>query len=135
MLRFTIAQHDYKVFLKYSATPKESIKSKKENTKWDVIFTSKEMDLLKDYPEEGRKNVVVLVCTDPKMKNTSFVALDYNDAKACLGDDSINKQRRISISHIKNSPKISVYGTAISDKKAFQYDFNCDKYFGFIEKI
>lgn len=131
ILRFTIGQYDYKAFLKYSTKPNASTKADKTSTRWDTIFTEKEMGFLTQYPEKERKNIVVIVCTDEKMKNTFFAVIDYDDAVRCLGNDPVNKQRRISVSHLKKSPKIDVYGTAISDENACQYDYNCDNYFGF----
>lgn len=130
ILRFTIGKNDYKAFLKYSTKPNVSTKADKISTRWDTIFTEKDLRFLRTYSEENRQNIVVIVCTDGKMKNTFFAVIDYTDAQLCLGDDSVNKERRISITHLKGSDKINVYGTAISDKNAFQTVFNCDSCFG-----
>jgi hypothetical protein len=133
ILRFSIKETDYKAFLKYSTVPKTSTTGKKASTKWDANFTEKEIELLSVFPERGRENVVVLVCTDADMKDTFFTILTYEEAKICLGTDDVNKQKRISVSHLKSSPYITCYGTALSDIKALQKRYNADMFFEFKE--
>lgn len=133
IIRFGVKKNDYKVLIKYTTAAKESTKASKVSTKWDTIFTQRELEILSTFQESRRISLIVLICTDVDMKNTFFPVLTYDDAIACLGMDTVNKQKRISISHLKGSPYISCYGTALSDIKALQKDYNCDKFFGFEE--
>jgi len=62
IVKFSTNLGDYKVYIKYSTICKFS--DRKSTRKWDVLFTKKEMDILKDFLEQNRKHYFVLVCTD-----------------------------------------------------------------------
>lgn len=94
-----------------------------------MFFTEKEMDILKDFPEVNRKHYFVLVCTDFDMKEREIAVLNFDDGLICLGDDSVNKGRRISIIHKKGSPYMKCYGTARNEEQGIQIYKDFNKYF------
>lgn len=125
--QFTIKDKDYKAFVKYCASPRKSQKG----VTWDTTFTKKEVELLKQVSENGHKNIIVIVCTDHKLKNTQFAVLPETVVNQCLGKDRMNQSRKVSIYHKANSPYFNVYGTAVDKTNSYRVRRNCDKYFGF----
>lgn len=125
--QFTIKDKDYKAFVKYCASPRKSQKG----VTWDTTFTKKEVELLKQVSENGHKNIIVIVCTDHKLKNTQFAVLPETVVNQCLGKDQMNQSRKVSIYHKANSPYFNVYGTAVDKTNSYRVRRNCDKYFGF----
>jgi hypothetical protein len=127
IVKFSTNLGDYKVYFKYSTICKSS--GRKNTRKWDVLFTKKEMDILKDFPEQNRKHYFVLVCTDINMRENEVAVLDYDSGLMCLGRDSVNKERRISVVHKKGSPYMNCYGTARSKNQGIQIYKDFNKYF------
>jgi hypothetical protein len=127
IVKFSTDLGDYKVYIKYSTTCKAS--DRKNTRKWDVPFTEKEMDILKNFPEQNRKHFFVLVCTDPDMKENEIAVLDFDNGLKCLGNDSVNKERRISVIHKKGSPYMKCYGTARSENQGIQIYKDFNRYF------
>lgn len=127
MIRFSIGPKDYKAFIKYSASPSKT----KSGTQWNISFTEKEQKRLDEFAEAGRENIVVIVCAIPGSAQKIFSVFPQATATACLGNDSVNKGRRISVYHKKNSHKLQVYGTAVDKKMAYYIPRCCDEYFGF----
>ena len=125
--QFTIKDKDYKAFVKYCASPRTSQKG----VTWDTTFTKKEVELLKQVSENGRENIIVIVCTDHKFQNTLFAVLPEKVATQCLGKDRMNQSRKVSIYHKANSPYFNVYGTAVDKTNSYRVRRNCDEYFGF----
>jgi hypothetical protein len=89
IVKFSTNLGDYKVYIKYSTICKFS--DRKSTRKWDVLFTKKEMDILKDFLEQNRKHYFVLVCTDTNMKENEVAVLDYDGGLMCLGNDSVHQ--------------------------------------------
>lgn len=132
IVQFSLRDKDYNVYLKYVSTTKQSVQAGKVYTKWDVIFTKAEKSILdKSFNEQGKENLVILVCTNESLKDTYFAILPYENAMKCLGADDINKQPRISVKRKKGSKYVAYYGTAVSDENAFQTKYNFNEYFGF----
>ena len=127
IVKFSTNLGDYKVYIKYSTICKFS--NRKSTRKWDVLFTKKEMDILKDFLEQNRKHYFVLVCTDTNMKENEVAVLDYDGGLMCLGNDSVNRERRISVVHKKGSPYMNCYGTARSENQGIQIYKDFNRYF------
>jgi len=127
IVKFSTNLGDYKVYIKYSTICKLS--DRKNARKWDIPFTQKEMDILKDFPERNRKHFFVFVCTDPNMKENEVAVLDYDSGLLCLGNDPVNKERRISVVHKKGSPYMNCYGTARSENQGIQIYKDFNRYF------
>jgi len=135
VVRFSLKTTDYNIYVKYNSSPKKSIINDKEYTKWDFIFTEKEKDFLLDnFAVDNRENLVVLVCTNEKLKDTCFAVLTFEQALSCLGDDKVNKQWRITVKHKKKSEHLYCHGTALSDNNAIQVYNDSDYYFGFSQR-
>ena len=83
-----------------------------------------------EFHEEDTENIMVIVCTTANFDYTEFAVVPISDALNCMGDDEINKRRRISIKRQKNGKNLRYYGTAISDITAKKLT-DCDTYFGF----
>ena len=127
IIRFSIGEKDYKAFLKYSASPRKT----KTITHWDIEFTEKDMNFLNVFAEKERENIVVIVCVAPDSNEKTFSVFSLSIAMACLGTDSVNKKRRISVEHKTKCRKLQVYGTAIDQKRPYCVARCCDQYFGF----
>jgi len=127
IVKFSTDLGDYKAYIKYSTIPKLS--ERKNTRKWDVVFTRKEMEILKEFPEQNRIHFFIMVCTDSDMKETEIAVLDFESGMECLGDDSVNKERRISVVHKKGSHYMKCYGTAKSENQGIQIYKDFNKYF------
>ena len=120
IVEFTIRNHTYKVFLKYSTKKSEVTKQKKVFERWNITFVPTELERLKQFNEESKVVYIVCICTDDKLRDPDIAVLSYEDAIKCLGlfQDEKNKQRRITVLHQKSSSKLLCYGTAVSDENA-----------------
>lgn len=126
-IRFSIGSKDYNAFIKYSASPSKT----KSGTRWNISFTEEEQKRLGEFAEAGRENIVVIVCAAPGSDQKTFSVFPQATAMACLGNDSVNKGRRISVYHKKGGHKLQIYGTAVDEKMAYCIPRCCDGYFGF----
>jgi hypothetical protein len=129
IVRYSTDNDDYKIYLKYSTNAKTSTVKQIEYMKWTITFTSKDMERLQAFFENGRTNYLVCVCTNKDLKDTSIATLPFADAMKCLGDDAVNKQRTIVIKHQKASSKFSCYGTALDESNAVDAFYDFRKYF------
>jgi hypothetical protein len=127
IVKFGTDLDDYKVYIKYSTTCKTN--DKKNIRKWDITFTNKEMDILQEFLEQKRKHFFVLVCADSRMRETEIAVLDLHDGLKCLGNDPVNKKRRISVIHKKGSPYIKCYGTARDEEEGVRIYKDYQRYF------
>ena len=127
IIRFSSGDKDYKAFVKFCTKLQKS----RHGKKWDIGISNNEAPILETFEEEGRENIVVVVCTDAKFGETVFAVFPVKVAKACLGNDRVNENRRISICHIANTARLEIYGTAVDRKDCYRVDRCCDKYFGF----
>jgi hypothetical protein len=66
------------------------------------------MDIIEKFPEQNRKQFFVLVWTDPDMKENEIAVLNFDDGLKCLGNDPVNKERRISVV-IQNTTNLGGY--------------------------
>lgn len=131
VIQFGIKDKKYNAYLKYVGTAKPSTVNGEKYTQWVSSFTDKEIvKLFSDFEEEGFESIVVIVCTNEKLSDTYFAILSWEQAKRCLGEDSVNKQRRITIRRKKGSNHLTLYGTGLSLEKAIECSRNVDKYFG-----
>lgn len=132
VINFSLRTNDYNAYLKYVSTSKNSVQGGKSYTKWDIVFTEKEKNFIKNSFESfDKENIVILVCANESFRDTYFAVLNIKDAQKCLGNDEVNKQSRISVKRMKGSKYVSCYGTALSDEKAIQIKYNFDEFFGF----
>jgi len=132
VVNFTQKNRDYNVYLKYVSTCKESKVADKEQTLWNVTFSLAENTYIRTkFKQDNRENKVVLVCAKPNLQDTCVAVLSLDDALECLGDDNINKQRRISVKYKKGAHNLECYGTAVRDTKAKKVKHDFDEYFSF----
>lgn len=134
IVKFSLKDKDYNAYLKYISAPRVSIRAEKTYFQWDIVFTNSEKNYLTtSFVEEGKENIVVLVCSNENFKDTYFAIIGIKNALKCLGNDSVNEQTRITIKRQKGSKYVYCYGTALSDKNAIELKYNFDEYFGFNE--
>lgn len=126
IIKFETDTNHYSVFVKYCGKPKSEYKNMK---KWDFNFTQKETDTLYKMDDPHSKCMVALVCSVDELTSTEISVLPLTDSKRCLGQDSKNTTRRITVSSIKGSHTLQCYGTAICDKQAIKTSRNLDKHF------
>ena len=119
-------QGRYNVFIKYSSKPRSATPTTR---RWDFSCAAKELEKIDSIANYEGKNLVALVCSEPPLTNTEIAVLDIDKAKTCLGNDSMNKTRRISVSANKGSHHLCCYGTAVSDRNALKTSRNLDKHF------
>jgi len=132
IVNFTQKNTDYNAYLKYVSTCAERKVAGKEHTLWSVHFSEAENDYIRSkFKKDDRENIVVLVCAKPNLKETCVAVLSLDDALECLGSDTKNNQRRISVKFKKGSWYLECYGTAIPDTRAKKVKHNFDEYFGF----
>ena len=132
IVKFTLRDKDYCAYLKYVSRSTKSVVAEKSYTRWDIPFTDKEKQFLRNsFEEMGKENIVVLVCTNESFKDTYFAIINLESALMCIGEDCINAQSRISIKRMKGSKYVSCYGTALSDENAIQLKYDFDEVFGF----
>lgn len=125
-VQITTETGDYTVFAKYSSKPKSKVKSAK---KWDFSFTEREQDIIKNFYNENTKNIVALICSEENLTNTEVAIIDIDSVRLCLGNDSINKNRRITVGADKGAHCLYYYGTAVSDRNALKVSRNLYKHF------
>ena len=132
ILEFLLKQTKYKAFLKYSSKNNSSVKQGKNVSRWDVGFSPKECETLEQFGEPSKNVIIVFVCTDKDMKETEIAVLPYEDACRCmgLGQDTVNKQRKISVQYIQGARKFRCYGTGLSSDNAVETPHNYEKVFG-----
>lgn len=129
---FTQKNKDYNAYLKYVSTCSERKVAGKNHTLWNVNFSDAENEYIQTkFKKDGRENIVVLVCTKQNLRETCVAILSLNDALECLGNDTKNEQRRISIKYKKGGWYLECYGTALPDTNAKKIKHNFDEYFGF----
>ena len=132
IVEFTIRDSIYKVFCKYSTKKKTVTKQGKSYDTWNVGFAEKELALLENFGDNSKKVAIVCICTDEKLKNADVAVIPYEDACKCLGlmQDEINKQRVITVRHLKGSSKLLCHGTGLSQDNAIEIPHNFEKFFG-----
>ena len=89
-------------------------------------------ETLEQFGEPSKNVIIVFVCTDKDMKETEIAVLPYEDACRCmgLGQDTVNKQRKISVQYIQGARKFRCYGTGLSSDNAVETPHNYEKVFG-----
>lgn len=132
VITFGLKDKNYNMYLKYATNLRSSKKTGLVFSNWAVGFSEKEMLYLsEEFEKTGYENIVVMVCTNDKLKDSCCAVLTYNQAMKCLGKDAVNEQRRIVVKHQKHSKNIFCYGTGLSDENAIERLFNFDEYFEF----
>lgn len=126
IIQFDTNSGSYNVFIKYSGKPNSE---KGNSKKWSFTFTEDEQQKLKSERKTNSKNLVALVCSEPSLKHTEVAVLDVKDAEACMGNDSMNKRRRIGVKYEKNRHHLRCHGTALSDKEPILASRNLDRIF------
>lgn len=114
IVTYTLRNNEYNTYLKYSSQNEQTIIADKTYLKWNFVFTNTEKDIVfHSFKKYGKENIMVLVCTTKDLKETFFGVLSYDEAVKCLGNDSVNKQCRITVKRQKalSSPlcKLSHY--------------------------
>lgn len=126
IITFETNEGKYNLFVKYSGKPASQ---QEKYSRWDVTFTKLELEIVNTYAKDGFNNFVVLVCSSESLTQTEIAVIEVKNALRCLGNDNINKQKRISIINDKGARKLKCYGTAITDKNAILIKRNIDNYF------
>lgn len=126
IITFETNEGKYNLFVKYSGKP---VRQQEKYSRWDVNFTESELNIVNTYAKNGYNNFVVLVCSSETLTQTEIAVIDIEDALKCLGNDLVNKQKRISVRSDKAARKLKCYGTAITDINAILIKRNIDNYF------
>ncbi len=132
VVEFTIRDSVYKIFFKYSTKKKAITKQRKAYDTWNIVFAEKELTLLEQFGDARKQVAITCFCTDEKLKDADVAVIPYADACKCLGlmQDEINKQRVITIRHLKGSSKLLCHGTGLSQDNAIEIPHNFEKFFG-----
>lgn len=132
-IEFSVKSKNYNIYIKYAGKSRKSKVAGKISTNWNVVFTPKENEFLKENfkKQNGYENLVVLVCANDDFKGSCFAVLKLAEVLNCIGTDKKNEERRISVKHIKGSPYLNCYGTGITDIDAIKVKYNCDEIFEF----
>lgn len=129
IITFETDDEKYNLFVKYCAVSKKFTKGGSDYTRWQIGFTDTELQKLGTYRIFGRKNLVVIVCTEEGIKNPEVAVLELKTALKCLGNDTVNQQHFINLIIKKGSPYFQCYGTALDRENAVQLIRNLDKHF------
>lgn len=123
-IEFETDSGDFNVYIKYS-TKQEKAKvmingRKKKKVYWNIGFSSREYDILKnDFVKEGKTNLVCLVCTNDKLNETYMAILEYADAMKCLEQKTESGNRRITVTRIGAEHDFYCYGVGFKDEKDY----------------
>lgn len=109
--RFETDKHKYTVFIKYVQESTKPSASRTEQL-WHFNFTSEEIQKLSGNVQPGARNCFVGVCATKDLIGSQIAVLEWEDAIQLLGSDSVNRQRRISVSKTKRKHGLLCYGTA-----------------------
>lgn len=127
IIRFETDKEKYNLFVKYSG---KAVQQNEDYSRWDISITPNEYEIItKLFYEDGFKNLFVSVCSSDALTQTEIVVLSFSDALNCMGQDTVNENRRLSAKAYKGSKYILCYGTALSDKQAIKTLRNIDKHF------
>lgn len=127
VIRFSLKDKDYNIYLKYST----SLDERKNAKKWVISFSEEERVFLQtSFPEANRINLIVLVCTNDKLQGNEslFAVIDTKLALECMK----LKPHKIKVKKIKKT--LYCYGSGIADINMIKINSNCDKILGFISE-
>lgn len=109
--RFETDKSKYTVFIKYV---QESTKPNAGRTEqlWHFNFSSEELQKISDNVQPDAENCFVGVCATKDLMGSQIAVIKWEEAIQLLGSDSVNRQRRISVSNTKRKHGLLCYGTA-----------------------
>lgn len=116
----------YNLFVKYSSKP---VRSNDKTDKWVINFTTAEYNVVNALPKEGYKNFVVLICSKETLNNTEVAVLSLEKALKIMGNDNINKVKRIDVKAQKGSKYLKVFGTTCLEENATKVERNLAHHF------
>lgn len=131
IVAFATNSDEYTVYLKYSTAVKTTFPKGKITRKWNIFFTNKDMDILVKNRNNANTTYVVLICAEPNLRQTEICVIDIKKALLCLGEDAVNKQKRITVTHSKGSPNLQYYGSMKDKQDSISVIKNFDTYFNF----
>lgn len=118
---------DYNLFAMYASKPASS-STDGEKIRWDIIFTNNLVDMLTQSECATKVNYVVFICGQENLRDSEILVVPYKKVLTCLGKDSVNIKRRISITVSKGENYAYVYGTAVDGNNSFQVKRDIDAY-------
>lgn len=75
----------------------------------------------------------MLICGVQSLAKTEIAIISLKEALKCLGTDSINEQKRITVKHNKGERSLIVYGTMLDAVNAIKVPKNFNKFFAIDE--
>jgi len=111
----TTNQGEYEIYTKYVSMP---AKRKDEGNKmWTFSFSSKELQTIEKYQNNGKNHVFALICgVHEKMQNSEIAVLTLEEVKDCLDPSLKRKNHRIVVRVGKRQRNLRVYGTGRADQ-------------------
>ena len=105
----------FNVFIKYSTARKVGwdydCTPKKKSVYWNLTFQDAHYNYLRNhFHVAGKRNLVVIVCTDANMKETRIAILQLDEALLCLSTSTSSGTRRITVSRTGGEHSFSCYG-------------------------
>lgn len=132
IVKFSTNNNDYKVYFKYSISSKTPTVKGREYTKWNITYTPDDLKRIKESKQNEHEVFLLMVlCGNEDLTDTELLILDYEGLEKCIGTDTINCNKRLSVNRMKKSPYITCYGTGLSDQNSIKVYRNFEKYIKF----
>lgn len=110
----TTDEATYEIYTKYASSP-----SSRMNTSarlWSFSFSNDEIEMIKEYENNGKKYLFALICGDhERMQNSEIAVLTLSQAKNCLDIAHRRESHRITVKKERGRRGLGVYGTGRSD--------------------
>lgn len=123
-IEFQTDSGDFNVYIKYS-TKQEKAKvmingRKKKKVTWNIGFSNREYDILKnDFEKKDKINLVCLVCTNDKLNETYMAILEYAYAMKCLERKTKSGSRRITVTRTGAEHDFYCYGVGFGNEEDY----------------
>lgn len=109
---------EFNVYVKYSTSRNDGwdfeTKPKKSRTYWSVPFSENEYIYLSNsFQQNGKNNLVAIVCTDKEMKDSWIAILSINEVLFCLKLKTNGGSRIITISRTGRNHTFDCYGVGL----------------------
>jgi len=106
---------DFNVYVKYSTASNigwdYSESPKVKRLYWNVPFTFTEYQYItNEFPDPRRKNILAIICTNPKFSSTNIAILTFTETQDCLSIPTENGMRRITVSRTGIEHRFCCFG-------------------------
>lgn len=103
---------DHEIYAKYAFNKKDG-----GSLLWNFSFTKEELEIIKNYKDNGKKFYFALICCRKNLKgDVAFLSLPQ--VKECLNINYYSPNYRIAIKYKKGKRGLMAHGTGKADTKA-----------------